>query len=214
MNSKTKIINLLGGPGAGKSTVAAGVFYELKKKTNAIWQTAELVTEVAKDIVWEGTTALLENQIHIFSEQFRRQWRVIDQVDFVVTDSPLLLNSVYLDQFCRNYGKYTKFDPAYLERMKTFFDESFRQFNNVDFMLMRGDRPYETKGRTQTLAEAQNIDTLVLQKITNANPDFITLWGTEDEKVEAILSHILKVEPTPYAEAPTTFRRTDCPQAE
>ncbi len=45
----TLVVNLLGGPGSGKSTTAADVFARLK------WQdiNCELVTEFAKDLVWE-----------------------------------------------------------------------------------------------------------------------------------------------------------------
>lgn len=48
------IINLFGAPGAGKSTGAAYVFSQLK----AAGVNAELVTEFAKDKVWEGTKAV------------------------------------------------------------------------------------------------------------------------------------------------------------
>ena len=45
----TKVINLFGGPGAGKSTTAAGLFYEMKVRDIK----CELVTEYAKDMTYE-----------------------------------------------------------------------------------------------------------------------------------------------------------------
>ena len=63
-----QIVNLFGGPGSGKSTTAAGLFYEVKKlKLNV-----ELVTEYAKDAVWEKRHNLLDDQIYIFAKQQRR----------------------------------------------------------------------------------------------------------------------------------------------
>ena len=62
------IINLFGAPGAGKSTGAAYVFSQLK----AAGVNAELVTEFAKDKVWEGTKAVFENQAYIFGKQYFR----------------------------------------------------------------------------------------------------------------------------------------------
>lgn len=46
---KTKYINVLGGPGVGKSTTAAYVFSEMKRMGLSV----EYVPEVAKDFVWE-----------------------------------------------------------------------------------------------------------------------------------------------------------------
>jgi adenylylsulfate kinase-like enzyme len=44
---KLHVINLFGGPGTGKSTLAAALFTDLKMKGI----NAELVTEFAKDLV-------------------------------------------------------------------------------------------------------------------------------------------------------------------
>ena len=95
MKTKTKIINFFGGPGVGKSTTATGLFSWMKQQGYSV----EYVSEFAKELSWEGSTSQLENQAHVFAEQFRRQWRLIDQVDYVITDSPLLLSSVYFDYY-------------------------------------------------------------------------------------------------------------------
>ena len=73
------IINLFGAPGAGKSTGAAYVFSQLK----AAGVNAELVTEFAKDKVWEGTKAVFENQAYIFGKQYFRISRLEGKVDKV-----------------------------------------------------------------------------------------------------------------------------------
>ena len=44
-----KVINLFAGPGTGKSTTAAGLFYKMKSKGYMV----ELVTEFAKDLVYQ-----------------------------------------------------------------------------------------------------------------------------------------------------------------
>ena len=87
------IINLFGAPGAGKSTGAAYVFSQLK----AAGVNAELVTEFAKDKVWEGTKAVFENQAYIFGKQYFRISRLEGKVDVVITDSPILLSAFYND---------------------------------------------------------------------------------------------------------------------
>lgn len=48
-NKNTLIVNLVAGPGTGKSTTMAGVFYKLK----SLGIDCEMVTEFAKELVWE-----------------------------------------------------------------------------------------------------------------------------------------------------------------
>lgn len=49
---KTIVINLIGDPGSGKSTIASGIFYNLKK--NGI--DCEMALEFAKDKVWDANS--------------------------------------------------------------------------------------------------------------------------------------------------------------
>ena len=87
----TILINIYGGPGAGKSTTAAGVFYELKR----IGYDCGLVTEMATELVYDEAFNVMNDQIYLFGEQWHRTFRMLGKVDFIVTDSPLLMNIVY-----------------------------------------------------------------------------------------------------------------------
>ena len=72
MNTKNSsnplIVNFYAGPGAGKSTMVAHTFAELK------WRgiNCELVTEYAKDKVWEKSFETLENQFYVSAKQYHR----------------------------------------------------------------------------------------------------------------------------------------------
>lgn len=149
----TTVINLFGGPGIGKSTVAAGLLYNLK----SMGKSTELVSEYAKDVTYEGSHALLENQLHIFAEQCRRQYRLVDKVDFIVTDSPLILSNVYLDWYQNKEKTSFKLKPDYLDQMKDFFYATWTQFENRSFLLTR-DVQYDKLGRNETEEEAKKID--------------------------------------------------------
>lgn len=87
---KTLVINFFGAPGAGKSTGAAYVFSLLKARG----VNAELISEFAKQKVWEGNDTALGNQLYVFGKQQYAMARCRDQVDVIVTDAPLM-NSVY-----------------------------------------------------------------------------------------------------------------------
>ena len=88
-----KVINLFGAPGSGKSTGAAYLFSKLKMAGI----NAELVTEFAKDKVYEDSKEVFNNQTYILGKQCFRQSKLRDKVDVIVTDSPLPLSIYYND---------------------------------------------------------------------------------------------------------------------
>ncbi len=134
------VVSLYGGPGTGKSSMAAGLFSELKWRGH----TTEMALEFAKDKVWERSTAMLANQIYIFGKQHHRLWRLHDQVDIAITDAPLL-NSLL-------YGA-----ESTSSEFKTLVWAEHRKHRNLNVILDRV-KPYNPKGRLQTEAEAHELD--------------------------------------------------------
>jgi nicotinamide riboside kinase len=124
------VVNLFGGPGTGKSTLAAALFSNLKIKGVNV----ELVTEFAKDLVWSERNKELQDQVYILGKMYHKLWRLKDKVDVVVIDSPLPL-CVYYDQ-----GK----TPG----MEEFVVGLFNQFKNINILLER-NFPYQQEGRYQ-----------------------------------------------------------------
>lgn len=169
-----KVINLWGGPGAGKSTTAAGLFYEMKKRRLEV----ELVTEYAKDMVWEGRHNILDDQIYIFAKQQRRIARLRDHsVDWVITDSPVALGLVYLRE-----GRLTS-------NFNMLVMEVFNSFDNHNFLLQRNFE-YNPVGRNQKdLEEASEYDRKVKALLDTYDVPFRTILGGE-LAVDHILSEI------------------------
>ncbi len=168
MKTKTKIINLFGGPGAGKSTTMSGLFYKMKMDGMNV----EFASEYAKDLAYEKTIDLLQNQMHVFAEQFRRQWRLIDQVDFIITDSPLILSSVYYELYMEN-SRNKIFPKDYRDQTVQYFDDTFKQFNNINWFITR-NKPYVGTGRIQTEEQAKELDLKILQKLQNKEQKYFT----------------------------------------
>jgi nicotinamide riboside kinase len=142
--SKTLIVNIAGGPGAGKSTTAAGVFHKLKKAGI----NCEYVQEWCKGKVWERNAKVFQAQPYIFGKQFWTLMRCIEEVDVIVTDSPLFLCAVYNEM----YGGVMSFTPYALD--------NYSQFRNLNFVLER-TKEYESAGRNQTKEEAKEVDKTV-----------------------------------------------------
>ena len=97
---KTLVINLFGVPGAGKSTGAAYIFSQIKMRGI----NAELITEFAKDKVWEENKEVFKNQAYIFGKQSFKLSRCDGKVDVIITDSPLPLSIFYNKDFLNSSG--------------------------------------------------------------------------------------------------------------
>jgi tRNA uridine 5-carbamoylmethylation protein Kti12 len=169
---KTVVINLFGGPGCGKSTIAAELFAILKKQGYEV----ELVTEYAKDKVWEESYKTLENQIYVFAKQLHRLWRLKDKVQFIITDSPLLLSIIY--------------DKDNNEDLKNLIISRFNSFDNINFIINRST-VYNQNGRYQNEEQANEIDKQIKELLVLHHISF----QTEDinNVVETILNEIKNI---------------------
>lgn len=149
-NRTTVVINAFGGAGAGKTVACMDVCQQLKKKG----YNAEYVSEYCKELVYEDSDMLSgipDNQFEILKEQMRRMDRMIGQVDFIVTDSPILLNSVY--------------NKALTPEYEQMVQELFRDYDNFTFFVERDTSHYQTEGRIHTLAESMEKDKQIKQML-------------------------------------------------
>lgn len=137
---KTIVINLIGGPGSGKSTASAELFAFLKKAGRS----CEVAWEFAKDKTFEESFKVLDDQIYVFGKMYHKLHRLQGKVEFIITDSPLPI-SLY----------YNKEESEYFDK---FVVEQYNKFDNLMYFIERDDSNYETVGRTQTFEESKEID--------------------------------------------------------
>ena len=86
----SKIINLFGGPSIGKSTQAAGLYYEMKKAGYNV----EMPYEFPKLQAWERNVYAVKDQFYITANQHRNISRLYGQVDYIIVDSPILFGLI------------------------------------------------------------------------------------------------------------------------
>lgn len=142
-----QVINLFGGPGSGKSTTAAGLFYEMKMANLKV----ELVNEYAKELYYSDVLHIYTptRQELLFTEQSFRIARLKDKVDYAIIDSPLPLSLVY--------GNRKPTSEAFFNLvMQTYFE-----YNNINFFIARPDA-FENGGRLQDLGQSIEIDRNIL----------------------------------------------------
>jgi hypothetical protein len=154
------VVNLFAGPGAGKSTTAAGVFAELKSRGFS----AELVTEFAKECAWEGRNGPLRCQPYVFGEQLWRLDRLRDRgVEVAVTDSPVLLSSIYAPRGV----------PAAFHEVVRHYHETTPRLD----VFLRRTKPYDPRGRFQNVHEARELDGRILEALRGFDRPYLTLPG-------------------------------------
>lgn len=173
---KTIVVNAFGGPGAGKTTAAWHIAAELKKKGLVV----EYVPEYAKELVWDENFKLLdgskESQSHIFYEQKKRVDRLIGKVDVVVTDSPILLNTMYLKEPDQDY------ENSVLK--------AFSKYENFNFVVMRGNS-FEQEGRIQNLEQSIEKDNEINQFLDKHD----IYYGTYNhEKIDTLIDNICRYQ--------------------
>lgn len=156
------VINMLAGPGTGKSTMAGGIFNKLK--TNGY--NVEYVQEFAKTLTWEKNFLALSNQFYVSGVQKYTQDMLLGQVDAIITDSPIIIGLMYYKE------KNKKIKKAF----ETFIVESFKAQNNINFFLNR-TKKYNPSGRNQTLEEAIEIDNKIKQFLTDLDIPFTIVDG-------------------------------------
>ena len=172
-----KVINIWAGPGAGKSTTATGVFYHLKK----LHYSVELVTEYAKDMTWEKRHNILTDQLYVAAKQNRRLLRLCDHdIDYVITDSPLLMGLLYTPKDYLN------------GRWAPVMFELFNQYDNINYVLQRDASTYQTVGRNQTLEESLEIDQNIVELLQSSNIPFTTVQ-VKDDPVSLMVKHLTSV---------------------
>ena len=169
------IINLFGAPGVGKSTGAAYIFSKLKMAG----MNAELVTEFVKDKTWEHNSKALDNQVYMFGKQLFRITKCQDDVDVIVTDSPLFLNILYNNSELLG------------EDFNKLVIKIFKSYNNINFFLTRV-KPYNPVGRNQTEEESDKLSNILYQLMEKYNIDYTKLQGNKGS-YNFICRKVLKV---------------------
>ena len=143
----TKVINIFGGPGSGKSTTAAGLFYRMKEDQLSV----EHVTEYVKKWAWEGRLPGKFDQIYITGKQCKAEYMLYDKVDYVVTDSPCILGSFY-------DGYYNKEDKLVDDVVDRFMIQSQKEGVEYINIVITRSKPFVNAGRFSNELESRLID--------------------------------------------------------
>ena len=175
---KTLVINLIGGPGCGKSTIAADLFSHLKK----MGVTCELVTEYIKERIYEENKTIPYNQIAIFGNQHYAINNKIGKVECVIQDGSFLNNIIYTKE---NTGED---NPEFYQLLIS----EYKKFNNLTFFIDRGTIPFETYGRIHSHEQSLELDKKIKQVYDQNKFQYIVVESRDavDKMIPIILNKI------------------------
>jgi len=177
---QTYVINIIGGPGIGKTTISALLFANLKIRGYV----CEYVQEFAKKLVWLQDYDTLNNQFFVSKEQYNLLKQIDRHVDFLITDGPLI-HGIY-------YNKYNKDNNSNIDKVEKFILTSINKFRNINIVLDRVDRDYEKEGRIQTEEEAKDID-VILKHILRTNNFSFSSFLADPNQIENIIDYVIQI---------------------
>jgi RecA/RadA recombinase len=174
----TTVINLYGGPGTGKSTVAAEIFVALKQKG----VNAELVNEYVKQWAWENRTPVKYDQFYFFGKQTRKEYSLFGKVAVAVSDSPAAICGVY----AQLYG--TPHQAVLFRSMVlTYLDMVRENGQNYVHVFLERVKPYNAAGRFQTEDQAKDVDVVMKRYLEELGIPFHTI-AADSEACKKIIS--------------------------
>ena len=142
----TKVINIIGGPGCGKSLYSSAIVLQL----NLAHKTVELIPDSAKALVWQQNFQVLKNQYFIAQSQYEMINMLDGQVQFLITECSLPQILYYNETYAENICDVKKTRAQILEW--------YKQHNNINVMVERSEQKYIHTGRFQDEEQAKSID--------------------------------------------------------
>jgi thymidylate kinase len=167
------LINLFSGPGSGKSTLAAAIYVELKRKGVAI----EYVPEFPKELVYEERLLTLKDQIYVFAHQHHKIWTAAKHNQVVVTDSPIILSTVYNPETSINF--------------RALILEMHNKFNSMNIVLKRNPETHTMVGRVHSLTESISLDRRIVDVLVEEGIDFAEFDPVNDN-LQVLLELIIQ----------------------
>ena len=172
---KCIVINFISGPGVGKSIIAAEIFARLKREFVSV----EISPEYIKNKIREGSKKAIQSQVYIFGNQQYQLFYMKDEVDVIVTDSPLILSTIY--------------DVTKCEELKNLVIKEFNKYNNVVYYIERDmSVPYEKEGRFEDSDEARKVDNLVKGFLEDNNINYTVVNGIGEDTINLVVNETLE----------------------
>lgn len=173
---------MYGGPGTGKSTTCAGLFYKLKLEG----YNCEMNREYIKEWCWEDRDVLEGDQTYFFSKMSRKERIYIkNSLDFIITDSPLILTHFY----GLKYDPYEQKYNTSLNMLKNHHEFCKENGYKVEHYFLTRFKEYNSAGRYQDEAQAKQLDVDIKEMLDSLNIEYKTI-DADNHAVDNIIKDL------------------------
>ena len=182
----SKLVCVVGAPSSGKSTLAASIHYQLKKKgLNSIF-----VTEAATDYIAEwGIPNTPIDQMVIFYKQLNREKMYMGSKDYIICDSSSILNYFYFRSLFPK--KLSNKDVAAINHLQKEILKNINQWYKIYYIPPILDN-VEDGIRFQNKDEISKLDSVIRDYLILENIDHIDLTDIHiDERCKYIFKDII-----------------------
>lgn len=177
----TNIINIHGGPAAGKSTTSSLMYYLLKSKN----LNAELVREFVKGWAWQQRNIGPYDQFYFMGKQSHYESSLYGKVDWIVTDSPVLLCAVYAKRY-----NIPEIGKGISEAIRAFYKQASLDGHVHHHIVLKRTKPYIQSGRFETENQAKEIDGEAEAFLKEAGYDY-ELCHTDEFSIKAMIDKLI-----------------------
>ncbi len=154
----TKVINLIGAPSTGKSTLMAELFFLMKKQN----LNCEMVQEWVKNLIWQDKTSILCNQHYIITEQYKSIKCLQDKIDYIILDTSLVNYIYYNNTDVKNVCNREKTEEYALKLLD--------EFDNIFIFVERNEKhKFESEGRIHNYNQSIIIEEEMKQLVKKLN---------------------------------------------
>lgn len=172
------LINFLGAPSSGKSTISNNLVSKLKE----LELNAEYVNEYVKQWVWEGRNISPFDQFCIFGNEAHNQSVLFDQVDYIVADSPVMLTAFYHLYYD---NKNTLKDVC-----KEFYEMAEEMGVKVFNFFLTRRKKYNPKGRYQTQEQADKLGQDLMNWLDQEGYEYEVLDCSDSKRLKIVLERL------------------------
>ena len=165
----TKIINLYGSPGSGKTTNAVKLFSYMKAKGIK----SAYVHEYAQELFYQKSELILD-QFYVTMVQANRVYNLLDKVDYIITDSPAIVGAFY------NSISSDPEQECFNAIIKTYYKKCERDNVEHVHVFLKRTQHYSENGRFHTQEESSIIDKQMMAYLDGLGLQYVLL--DDDEK--------------------------------
>lgn len=170
MQVKTHVVNLIGGPGVGKTTMAHLLVY----LASAAGLRTAFVPEYVKSWALEGRPFRPYDELYFLGKQARYESIHYGRDELIVTDKPLLMDVMYARKFSPQLAP--AIEQSVTSLMKMAEEEHGVRHANV---ILKRIHPYQPHGRYQDEAGAREMDVDMREILREMGMDSIVAEPTE-----------------------------------